>query len=95
MSARTASPHVVIYTRERCGLCREAEALVRDLVPESQITMRDVDEDDELLRQYHLRVPVIEIDGKLVAEAPIDTELVRSMLGRRGRRWFGRSPRGS
>ena len=83
-----APPRVVVYTRQRCGLCRDAEALVHGLVPAGQVTLRDIDEDDELLRRFHLRVPVIEVDGTIVAEAPVDETAVRAALAPRRRRWF-------
>lgn len=87
---------VVVYTRQRCGLCRQAEQLVADLAPRSvDVRLVDVDGDDDLLRRYHLRVPVIEVDGVEVAAAPVDADVVRRALrGRRGRR-FGRGSRHS
>lgn len=81
---------VVVYTRRNCGLCRQAEELVGDLAPRSvDVRLVDVDEDHNLLRRYHLRVPVIEVDGVEVAAAPVDPSAVRRALrGGRGR-WFG------
>lgn len=83
---------VVVYTRTNCGLCRQAEALVASLAPKgADVRLLDVDDDDDLLRRYHLRVPVIEVNGVEVAAAPIDEAAVRRAL-RGGHRfgWRGR-----
>lgn len=87
---------IVIYTRQNCGLCRQAEALVTDLAPRSaDVRLVDVDDDDDLLRRFHLRVPVIEVDGVEVAAAPVDEDAVRLAMRGRGGRWFGRGRRHS
>lgn len=91
----TRAVQVVVYTRANCGLCRQAEAMVAALAPRgASVRLLDVDTDDDLLRRYHLRVPVIEVDGVEVAAAPIDEVAVRRAL-RGGRRRFGWRPRRS
>jgi hypothetical protein len=82
-----------VFTRDNCGLCRQAEELVAELaMGQTEVTLVDVDSDDDLLRRYHLRVPVIEVDGVEVAAAPIDSAAVRAALGR-GRGFWSRRPR--
>jgi len=57
---------VKFYTRVACPLCEEAEAeLVATGVPFEPF---DVDSDPELQRRFGDRVPVIEVDGMVVAE---------------------------
>ena len=38
-----------------------------------EVTLRDVDADPELFRLYDFRVPVILLDGRVVAEGRIDS----------------------
>jgi len=54
---------VVLYTRSGCHLCDDA----RDLLARLGVrpTILDIDADPELREQFHVWVPVIEIDGKV------------------------------
>lgn len=85
---------IVVYTRRQCGLCRQAEALVAELAPPTaEVVHLDVDEDEDLLRRYHLRVPVVDVDGIEVAAAPIDPAALRAALRWRRRRFGWARPR--
>lgn len=66
---RRRRPPVVLrlYTRQRCGLCRRAEHLVAAEAGDVRLELIDVDTDDDLVRRYGIRVPVLEIDGVEVA----------------------------
>jgi hypothetical protein len=65
-------PQLVLYGREGCHLCEQAhEAL--DIVlaqraaaglPVPQVTVRDIDVDDELHRRYMVTIPVVAIAGR-------------------------------
>jgi glutaredoxin len=63
---------VVLVTRHGCHLCDEALRLLeeRGVQPE----LRDVDADDGLYRLYDFRVPVVLIDGAVIAEGRITRE---------------------
>jgi glutaredoxin len=68
---------VELVTREGCHLCEEAaEVLHRGGV---EVTLRDVDADPELLRLYDFRVPVILLDGTVVAEGRIDPSALSNL----------------
>jgi glutaredoxin len=60
---------VVLVTREGCHLCEEALRLLQELRVNPEL--RDVDADDELHRRYDFRVPVVLVDGEVVAEGRI------------------------
>ena len=65
---------VVLFGREGCCLCDEArEMLLRisDRRP-FELSERDIESDDALLRDYLERIPVIEIDGVEEFELLID-----------------------
>lgn len=72
---------VVLYTRGECPLCDEAKALLnsyRARLP--GIDEVDIDEDDELVREFGEWVPVVEIDGKVRFKGRIDEMLFRRLL---------------
>jgi glutaredoxin len=73
---------VVMYSRRRCGLCDEArEAIVserrRGEFPFEEIF---IDGDDDLEREYGLRVPVVLVDGVEHFEAVVDPAALRRLL---------------
>jgi len=74
---------VVLVTREGCHLCDEALSLLRDLGLHPELA--DVDADDELHRLYDFRVPVVLIDGAVVAEGKVSRVSLEVALRRSGR----------
>jgi hypothetical protein len=76
---------VVLYTREGCCLCDDAlEVLerVRSRHPGSFVIVpRDIESDDELLRRYLERIPVVEIDGVEAFELFVDESGLEQRLG--------------
>lgn len=60
---------VVLVTREGCHLCDDALRLLQDLGVHTELA--DVDADDELHRLYDFRVPVVLVDGRVIAEGKI------------------------
>jgi hypothetical protein len=78
---------VVLYTRQRCGLCARAEALIRaELGRHARLRTVDVDRDDALVERYGVRVPVVAVDGVEVAELEVGRGVVRRAVreARRG-----------
>lgn len=79
--ARFGDPvEVVIYGRSPCGLCDKAEVLLRSECPRAVVTKVNIDADEDLLRRFHLRVPVIEVAGKVVAEGAIQPGQLRAAI---------------
>ena len=60
---------VVLVTRKGCHLCDDALALLRAIGHEPQLA--DVDGDDALHDLYDWRVPVVLVDGQVIAEGKI------------------------
>jgi glutaredoxin len=83
---RRAPVEVVVYTRACCGLCRSAERLVATEAPRADVTHVDVDDDEELVRRYGVRVPVVVVDGVEVAELQVEPGTVRRAVRRARRR---------
>ncbi len=73
---------VVLYAREGCCLCDDARDLllrVREHHP-FQLIEHDIESDDDLLRAYLERIPVVTIDGVEVFEFFVDeADLVRQL----------------
>jgi predicted thioredoxin/glutaredoxin len=65
-------------TRQGCHLCDQALGLLQELDLHPEVL--DVDADDELYRLYDFRVPVVLVDGVVVAEGKIDRERLRKAL---------------
>lgn len=79
---------VEFYTRDGCHLCEEAEALVEAEAKRARIKRYDIDRDEALHARYHIRVPVIVIDGREVAEGQVTPGTVRRAVRRaRDSRW--------
>jgi len=74
---------LVLVTRQGCHLCDQALALLRELGHEPHLA--DVDADEELLRLYDWRVPVVVADGVVIAEGRIVKDRLLQALKGSGR----------
>jgi Glutaredoxin-like domain (DUF836) len=74
-----------LYARPGCHLCDEARAAIlsmrRELAP-FELREVDIDSDESLLRAYLERIPVVEVDGRIVSELELDPEALRAYLVR-------------
>jgi hypothetical protein len=72
---------LVLYTREDCKLCDEAQELLaaylRWLPP---ITSVDIDDDPRLIERFGKCVPVVELDGKVRFKGRINEILLRRLI---------------
>lgn len=71
---------VTVYTRQGCHLCQEAEALVRRVARRHDVRIVDIDADPSITERYTVRVPVVEVDGREIAEFSIDSATLRHIL---------------
>ena len=70
--------HVVIYTRNGCHLCEDAEALLNAQGISPQLI--DVDADEALRERFNECVPVVEFDGKIRFRGRVDPVLLKRLL---------------
>ncbi len=69
------------YTRQGCHLCEiMLEDLLTIIAGRATIEIRDIDTEPQWREKYDLRVPVIECDGALISDYPLDREAVASCL---------------
>jgi glutaredoxin len=65
----------VLVTRQGCHLCDDALRLLREVGAEPELA--DVDADPALFAIYDWRVPVLLLDGRVVAEGKFTREHLR------------------
>jgi hypothetical protein len=73
---------VVLYGRDGCCLCDDAREILLRVRARRPFVLedRDIDRDDELLRAYLERIPVVTIDGVQQFELFVDeSELERRL----------------
>ena len=66
-------PEVVLYGRPDCHLCEEARAAILGF---DDVDLREVDieSDDALFAAMLERIPVVEIEGRVVSELEFDPD---------------------
>lgn len=70
---------LVLYGKESCHLCDEAEALLRSLGIVAEYV--DIESDPALLENYGIRIPVLKrLDGGVELGWPFDAEAVARLL---------------
>ena len=77
------SHRVRLYARPDCHLCDEARAGLDSLRSdglEFELEEVDIDSEDELLRRFLERIPVVELDGEIVSELWLDADGIRARL---------------
>lgn len=72
-----------LYARPDCHLCDEARAGLERLLADGapfELEEIDIESDDQLLKAYLERIPVIEFDGEVVSELWLDADGLRARL---------------
>ncbi|NCF72498.1 MAG: glutaredoxin family protein [Gammaproteobacteria bacterium] len=71
------------YSRRGCHLC---EVMLEELLPlirdKADIKYRDIDTQPDWTEKYDVRVPVIEYEGEVISEYPLDYGAIRAVLDR-------------
>ncbi len=77
------APQVVLYSRPGCHLCDDARQALEALRPSLAFSLLEVDieSDPALERRFMLEIPVIEVDGEVVTQAPVNLDAVTKSLG--------------
>lgn len=67
---------VVLYSRSGCKLCDDARSVILEVGRLHDFAFEEVDieNDDDLLREYSLRIPVVTVDGEEAFEVSITPE---------------------
>jgi glutaredoxin len=74
---------LVLYGRQACHLCDDARAALQRIGhPFEEV---DIEADDELLRRYLERIPVVALDGEELFDYFVDEVALRTRLEARVR----------
>lgn len=73
---------ICLYREHDCPLCEDAKALLHILAFEHtfEIEERYIQDNDAWVEKYHLKVPVIEIDGVEIYGSDINIETIDKLL---------------
>ena len=74
---------VTVYSRPECHLCAEAIEALAGLHGEGyrfELHEVDIESEDLLFKRLLEKIPVVEIDGKVVSELTLDEATVRQKL---------------
>ena len=83
----------VLYTRADCHLCHRARAILDAIARDCPLAIReqDVDADPTLRERYGGIVPVVEVEGQILAAGRVSEFRLRRALGvpPTARAWIG------
>ena len=72
---------LVVFSRQGCHLCEE---LIEELLPlirgRMSLEVRDIDTRDDWRTRYDTRVPVLEYEGRVLAEYRLDREALAAVM---------------
>lgn len=73
---------LTLYTRPGCHLC---ETMLEQLQPfieqyPIEVQLVDIDSDDELLRRYAIKIPVLALDGETLCQYQLDPQVLGQAL---------------
>jgi glutaredoxin len=74
--------NVVLYTRNGCHLCDEAQKMLSELGISP--TLVDIDRDPNLCKRFDACVPVVEIDGRIRFRGRVEPKLMLRIIRNRG-----------
>jgi glutaredoxin len=73
---------ITLYGRPGCHLCDEAREALERVRTQAPFTLEEVDieRDDDLLRRYLERIPVVSLNGEELFDFHVDEEALRTRL---------------
>ena len=73
---------VTLYGRPGCHLCDDARAALERIRAEEpfELVEHDIESDDDLLRRYLERIPVIALDGRELFDYFVDEPALKAAL---------------
>jgi glutaredoxin len=79
-------PEVTLYGRPGCHLCDDAREVLERVRRDTpfRLVERDIETDDELLRRYLERIPVVAVGGRELSDFFVDEDALRAALSSAG-----------
>jgi len=75
-----AQPKVTFYTKAGCHLCDDAREMLDEIAADYELTEIDIRTDSALFETYRYRIPVILVNGQVVAEGRVEYNDVAHVL---------------
>jgi len=75
---------ITVFGRPDCHLCDEAVQMIHAVEAEGillALEVIDIESDDELMKRYLERIPVVTLEGDVVSELVFDPASLRARLG--------------
>jgi glutaredoxin len=75
---------VTVYSRPDCHLCEEALDRIHGIAAEGnafELEVIDIERDDDLMKMYLERIPVVMVGAEVVSELVFDPASLRARLG--------------
>lgn len=71
-----------MYSRAGCHLCEVMQEELQPYLDEYRLTLEivDIDNDDELLRRYAVKIPVLVLDGEAIGQYRLDHGVLAQAL---------------
>jgi len=85
LGGMTEQARVTMYSRPRCGLCDEGREVILAQRARTAFAYDEIsiEGDDDLEREYGIRIPVVLIDGEELFEYHVDPRLFAMAVGER------------
>ncbi len=79
----SGGPRVTLYSRPGCHLCDDARVVVERVCADlgEEYVEVDITDDDDLLRQFQVEIPVTFVDGEKLDVYWVREDRLRSALG--------------
>lgn len=71
---------IVLYSRRGCHLCEQVEEMLAAIAAETVVV--DVDSAPRLVEAFGTRVPVVEVDGRVLIEGRFEERELIAVLAR-------------
>lgn len=73
---------LTLYTRAGCHLCEAMQEELQPYLDQYRLTLElvDIDNDDELLRHYAVKIPVLALDGETICQYRLDPGVLTQAL---------------
>jgi glutaredoxin len=73
---------VTLFGKPGCHLCEDARAAILEVRQRHPFAFEEVDieRDDDLLRDYGIRIPVVAVDGEEVFELEVDRAALAALV---------------
>ncbi len=76
------SQALTLYSRPGCHLCETMLGQLQPFIEKYSLELQlvDIESDDELLRRYAIKIPVLALDGETLCQYQLDPQVLTQAL---------------